>query len=53
MSPLTQKQCELSEQEKALYKELDKGIDDMENGRTVPHDEAMKQIRERIRSYGV
>lgn len=53
MAPLVQKQYELSEQEAKLYWELDKGIDDMEKGRTVPHDEAMSQIRERIKSHGV
>jgi len=53
MAPLIQKQYELSKQEVKLYKELDKGIDDMERGRTIPHDEAIKQISERIRLYGV
>ena len=53
MAPLAQKQYELSEQETKLYSELDKGIADMENGNTVPHDEAMTQMRERIKSYGV
>ena len=32
----------------AFFIELDKGIDDMENGRVVPHEEAMKNIRERL-----
>ena len=47
------KRTECSEQELKLYQELDKGIEDMENGRTVSHDEAMKQICERLESYGV
>ena len=29
-------------------RELDKGIDDMENGNTILHEEAMRQIRERL-----
>jgi len=53
MTPLTQDNYQLSEQESALYSMLDKGIDDMENGRTVPHDEAMKQVRERLTPYGL
>lgn len=53
MAALVQKQCEYTEQEKKLYQELDKGIDDMEKGRMVSHDEAMKQIRERMKSYGI
>jgi len=52
MATLIQEQYEL-DQEAKLYKELDKGIDDMERGRTIPHDEAIKQIRESIRLYGV
>jgi predicted transcriptional regulator len=53
MSKSVQTQNELTDQEKILYRELDKGINDMENGHTVPHVEAMKQIRERINSYGI
>ena len=34
-----------------FFKELDKGIDDMENGRVMPHGEAMKIIGERLRVY--
>ena len=30
-----------------LYRELDKGIDDMENGRVTPHEETMETIRNR------
>lgn len=33
--------------------ELDKGIRDFENGKVVPHEDAMKIIRERISLYGV
>lgn len=29
-----------------FFRELDKGIDDMEQGNTIPHEEAMTQIRE-------
>lgn len=34
-----------------LIKELDKGIDDMENGRTTPHEESMKILRQRYSEY--
>ena len=44
---------ELSKKETELYKALDKGINDMENGCVVPHDEAMKMIRERLKDYGL
>lgn len=33
--------------------ELDKGILDFENGKVVPHEDAMKIIRERISLYEV
>lgn len=34
-----------------LFAELDKGIDDMEAGRVVPHEEAMKIIRKSVEDY--
>ena len=34
-----------------LLKELDKGMDDMENGRTTPHEESMKKRRQRYSEY--
>ena len=37
--------------ENLLLKELDKGIDAMENGRTIPHDKAMRMIREKLKQY--
>ena len=39
--------------EASLLKELHKGIESMEQGRTVPHDEAMRIIRERVQNYYV
>lgn len=36
-----------------LFRELDKGIRDMERGDVIPHDECMKQIREELGLYGV
>ncbi len=36
-----------------FYESLDKGIDDMENGRVVPHDDAMKMVQERLKKYGL
>jgi len=38
---------DMMESDVKLFEELDKGIDSMENGRTVPHDEAMQRIREK------
>ena len=43
----------LAEQEKALFIELDKGIDDMEQGRTYSHSDAMKMILERLKIHAV
>ena len=45
--------CELDEIQKArkeLFRELDKGIRDMERGDVIPCDEAIRQIREK---YGL
>lgn len=53
MTQLVRSQNDISELEEKLYMKLDKGIDDMEQGRVVSHDEAMKQIRERIESYAL
>lgn len=53
MTSIAKRQMELLEQEEKLYRELDKGIDDMEQGRTIPHDEAMELMRERIKSHAV
>ena len=43
------KQREITESKNLLLKELDKGIDSMENGRIVPHDKAMQMIRKKIK----
>ncbi len=37
--------------EKEIIKALDKGIDDLENGRTIPHEELVQQIRKQIESH--
>ena len=34
-----------------LLKELDKGIDDMENNRVTPHEESMKILMQRYNDY--
>ena len=44
---------EVTESESRLFEELDKGIDSMENGLTVPHDKAMQMIREKLKEYAV
>lgn len=44
---------DIIETESQLFKELDKGIDSMENGRIVPHDKAMQMIREKLKEYAI
>ncbi len=44
---------DMMESDVKLFGELDKGIDSMENGRTVPHDKAMQMIREKLKEYAV
>ena len=34
-----------------LLEELDKGIDDMENGCVIPHEETMKSLVQRYNDY--
>lgn len=36
-----------------ILRALDKGIDDMENGRTVPHEQAMEIVRQRLKEYAL
>ena len=42
-----------TKQELELFEELDKGIEDMEEGRVTPHEEAMKKIRESVGLYEI
>lgn len=51
MAALARKEDTSIRSEETLYHELDKGIADMEQGRTVPHEEAMQIIRERLNTY--
>ena len=37
--------------ENALLRQLDKGIDDMEQGRVLPLKESMERIKERLKEY--
>lgn len=37
----------------ATLRVLDKGIDDMENGRVVPHEQAMEIVRQRLKEYAL
>ena len=53
MAPLAQEKMKYTEQEEKLFRELDKGIDDMEKGNTMSHEDSMKQIRERLKKYAV
>ncbi|MDX6750747.1 CopG family ribbon-helix-helix protein [Geminicoccaceae bacterium 1502E] len=36
------------ERELAIVESIQRGLDDMEAGRVVPHDEAMRQLRDNI-----
>lgn len=40
-------------QEMQIFKELDKGIEDMEAGRVIEHDEAMRILKERVKQYAI
>lgn len=51
MAPLAQETMKYTEQEEKLFRELDKGIDDMEKGNTMSHEDSMKQIRERLKFW--
>ncbi len=44
---------EIAKRREELFHELDKGIRDMRRGDVIPHDEAMKQIREELGLYNV
>ena len=50
MKPDEKKKLEIAESENLLLKELDKAIDSMENGRTVPHDKAIQMVREKLKN---
>lgn len=39
------------EEEEWLFRELDKGIDDMEQGRTFPFEESLQRVRDMIDKY--
>ena len=41
----------VSEEEKDLLEKLDKGIDDLENGRIIAHEDAMKILKQRYDTY--
>ena len=44
---------EMQKAREELFRELDKGIRDMEEGRVIPCDEAIRQIREELGLYYV
>lgn len=51
---VAEKTCSVEkEQERQIFKELDKGIDDMEAGRVIDHDEAMRILKERVNQYAL
>ena len=41
------------ESKSCLSHEFDKVIDAMESGHTMPHDESMQMIREKLKEYAV
>ena len=47
---LTKESEEIRKEREELFRELDKGIRDMKEGRVIPCDEAIRQIREK---YGL
>lgn len=49
MTALIKNQIDIREKE--FWKKLDKGLDDLVKGRTIPHEETMKILRERIRIH--
>ena len=53
MAPMERGNIELEERERELFHLLDKGMDDVENNRIIPHDKAMKMIREKLQIYEV
>lgn len=42
---------EKSDVEETILRALDKGIDDMKNGRVVPHEQAMEIVRQRLKEH--
>lgn len=48
MAPLAQENIKFNKKEEQILHKLDKGIEDMEQGNTIPHEEAMRQIREKV-----
>lgn len=51
MALLLQEENKMTYQEQLLFEQLDKGIEDMEHGRIVSHDDAMQIIMERLQEY--
>ena len=46
MTSLAEETIKMHDMEKELLKELAKGIDDIENGRTISHEDAMQALYE-------
>lgn len=54
VAPLVKESIDaMNEAEQKLFRELDKGLDSMEQGKIVEHEDAMKLIREKIQKYCV
>lgn len=48
MALVTERDSDFKQQREQLYRELDRGIRDMEQGDLIPHDEAMRVMRMRL-----
>lgn len=53
MTAIEKTRLEDETQEMQIFKELDKGIDDMEAGRVIEHDEAMHILKEKVKKYAI
>lgn len=53
MAPLVKEMHKKDDKERKLFGKLDKGIDDMEQGNTIFHEDTMRMIREKVLQYHV
>lgn len=54
MAPLVKENIyNMEEKEQKLFRKLDKGLDSMEQGKSIEHEDAMRMIRETVKKYYV
>lgn len=53
VAPLVKEMHKKDDKERKLFGKLDKGIDDMEQGNTISHEDTMRMIREKVLQYHV